>query len=160
MKMRIRNASDADLEAIIALNAFVQRQHAEALPDLFKASTETQKTRSAFQYYLADAASLTLLAEDEQPAGYLWAQFQNRQDGWAQFATRLLYIQHIVVAPQFRRRGIGSMLLHQAVELARREGAKRLELDVWSFNAEAKHFYVRHGFEVFNEKMARRTGAG
>jgi ribosomal protein S18 acetylase RimI-like enzyme len=155
--MHIRNASDADLDAIIALNALVQRQHAKALPDLFKTPTEPQQTRSAFRGFLADSASLTLLAENEQPAGYLWAQFQNRQDGWARFAVRLLYIQHIVVAPNFRRRGIGSLLLNKAIEIAQRKGVERLELDVWSFNGDAKRFYERHGFKIFNEKMTLRT---
>lgn len=158
-KMHIRNASVADLEIIIELNALVQRQHADALPDLFKTSAEPQQTRNAFRDLLADSASLVLLAEDEQPAGYLWAQFQNRQDGWARFAARLLYVQHIVVAPHFRRRGIGSLLMNNAVEIAQREGIKRLELDVWSFNAEAKRFYEKHGFKIFNEKMMLRTDA-
>ena len=28
-----------------------------------------------------------------------------------------------------------------------------MELDVWSFNSEAKHFYLKNGFKVFNERM-------
>ncbi len=155
--MRIRNASDTDLEAIVALSAFVQRQHADALPDLFKAPTESQQTRDAFRDFLADSTSLMLLAEEAQPVGYLWAQLQNRPDGWTRFGLRLLYIQHMAVAPQFRRRGVGSLLLTRAVDIARREGIKRVELDVWSFNSEAKRFYAKHGFEIFNEKMAFRT---
>ena len=49
------------------------------------------------------------------------------------------------------------MMLTRAVDIARREGIKRVELDVWSFNSEAKHFYAKHGFTVFNEKMALKT---
>ena len=33
----------------------------------------------------------------------------------------------------------------------------RFELDVWSFNIDARHFYAKHGFLVFNEKMSCNT---
>lgn len=156
LDMHIRNASVADLDAIIALSAFVQRRHSHAQPEWFKASTDPEQTRDAFRGFLTDPANLVLLAEAEQPAGYLWAQFQNRADGWARFAMRLLYIQHVAVAPGFRRKGIGSLLLNKAIEIARLKGIKRVELDVWSFNTDAKSFYSKHGFEVFNERMALR----
>ena len=155
--MIIRRASASDLEAIIALNAFVQRQHSDALPDCFKAPSQSQQTRDAFRDSLADPTSLMLLAEETQPVGHLWAQFQDKPEGWVRFAQRLLCIQHMVVAPEHRRRGVGSLLLASAIEIARREGVKRVELHVWSFNSDAKRFYAKHGFEVFSEKMAFRT---
>jgi diamine N-acetyltransferase len=155
--MHIRKASETDLSAIIALSAFVQQQHAEALPDLFKAPTESQQTKETFHGFLADATSLMLLAEEAEPVGYLWAQFQNRSEGWTRFAQRLLYIQHMGVATQYRSKGVGSLLLTAAIDIARREGIKRVELDVCSFNSEAKRFYAKHGFEVFNERMALKT---
>jgi ribosomal protein S18 acetylase RimI-like enzyme len=155
--MRIRNATKTDLEAIIALNAFVQQQHADALPELFKAPEELHQTREAFQALLADSTSLVLLAEETQPVGYLWAQFQNRSESWTRLAQRLLYIQHIAVVPQYQHNGIGTILLKKAIEIALKAEVKRVELDVWSFNAEARHFYEKHGFEVFNQKMALKT---
>lgn len=82
---------------------------------------------------------------------------QTRPDGWARRGQRFLYIQHMAVAPEFRRRGVGRLMLTKAVDIARREGIKRVELDVWSFNFDAKRFYTKHGFEVFNEKMAFKT---
>lgn len=157
LDIHVRNALATDLEAIIELSAFVQRQHADALPDLFKAHSDSQQTRDKFRDFLADPTGLTLLAEEGQPVGYLWAQFQNRPEGWTQFGMRLLYIQHMAVAPRFRRKGAGRMLLMRAIEIARQQGIKRVELDVWSFNSEARRFYMKHGFTVFNERMAFRT---
>jgi ribosomal protein S18 acetylase RimI-like enzyme len=157
--IRIRNASATDLEAIVALSAFVQRQHADALPDLFKPPAKSQQIIDTFRGFLADPASLMLVAEAAKPVGYLWAQLQNRPEGWTRFALRLLYIQHMGVTPRFRRRGVGRLLLARAVEIARQQGIKRIELDVCSFNAEARDFYAKHGFAVFNERMAFRTDA-
>jgi ribosomal protein S18 acetylase RimI-like enzyme len=134
LDIRIRNASAADLQAIVALSGFVQRQHADALPDLFKVPVVSKQTRDAFRRFLADSASLMLLAEEGQPAGYLWAEFQNRPESWDRFGKRLLYIHYVAVAPKFRRRGVDSLLLTRAIDIAQREGVKRVELDVWSFN--------------------------
>ena len=39
------------------------------------------------------------------------------------------------------------------MESARSKDINRVELDVWAFNSEARRFYAKHGFEVFNERM-------
>jgi ribosomal protein S18 acetylase RimI-like enzyme len=134
LDIHIRIASAADLQAIVKLSGFVQRKHADALPDLFKVPVVSKQTRDAFRKFLTDPANLMLLAEEGQPAGYLWAEFQNRPESWDQFEQRLLYIHYVAVAPKFRRRGVGSLLLTRAIDIAQREGVKRVELDVWSFN--------------------------
>ena len=152
--MRIRNAKDTDLEALLALNAFVQQQHTDALPALFKTSTEPQQIKKAFKDFVSDPNSFVLLAEETEPAGYLFAQFQTHPANWARLELKLLYIQHLIVAPKFRRRGIATKLLSAALNAARIRGIERIELDVWSFNSKAKNFYLKNGFKVFNERMA------
>ena len=155
--MRVRNATDADLGALLTLNACVQQQHIDALPRLFKTSTEPQEIKDAFKDFISDPNGLVLLAEETEPAGYLFAQFQNHLANWARFELKLLYIQHLIVAPKFRRRGIATKLLSAALDAARSRGIERVELDVWSFNSEARHFYSKNGFKVFNERMTIAT---
>jgi ribosomal protein S18 acetylase RimI-like enzyme len=157
--MLIRNATVNDLDALLALNTFVQQRHADELPRLFEAPTNSQQTVETFRNFIADSASLVLLAVEKEPAGYLWAQFQNRPANWALRELQVLYIQHMVVAPNFRRQSVGSLLMSAALNAAKSKGIERVELDVWSFNLEAKHFYAKHGFKVFNEKMALVTDA-
>jgi ribosomal protein S18 acetylase RimI-like enzyme len=155
--MRVRNAKDTDLGTLLVLNTFVQQQHTDALPRLFKTSTEPQQIKDAFKNFVSDPNSLVLLAEETEPTGYLFAQFQNHPANWARFESKLLYIQHLIVAPKFRRRGIATKLLSAALDAARSRGIGRVELDVWSFNSEAKHFYLKNGFKVFNERMTIAT---
>lgn len=151
--MRVRNATTGDLGTILALNAFVQRQHAEALPRLFKFPTDSQQSVDAFAAILKTPDNLVLMAEDAEPVGYLYAQFQKRPANWVHLELQVLYIQHMVIAPKFRRRGVGTLLLSGATDAARGNRVGRVELDVWAFNSEAKRFYAKHGFEVFNERM-------
>jgi ribosomal protein S18 acetylase RimI-like enzyme len=138
---------------MVALNAFVQRQHAEALPELFKPPIDTAQTVSAFRAILEDSASVVLMAEGQEPVGCLYAQILNRPASWVRLALQVFYIQHLVVSPKHRRQGVGTALLSNALNVARSRGIKRVELDLWSFNSEARRFWSKHGFKVFNERM-------
>ncbi len=157
--MLVRNATVNDLEALLALNTYIQQQHADALPRLFKFPAKSQQTVEKFRNLVADSTSLVLVAEETELAGYLWAQFQNRPENWALKALQVLYIHHMVVVPKFRRQSVGTLLLSAALDAVKSKGIERVELDVWSFNLEAKHFYAKHGFKLFNEKMALVTNA-
>lgn len=59
------------------------------------------------------------------------------------------------VHPDFRRRGIGTRLLHAAVSHARKIGVERVELEVFASNRVAKQIYERYGFSV--EGILRRA---
>ena len=157
--MLIRNATVNDLDAMLALNKFVQQRHADELPQLFKFPAKSQQAVETFRNFITDSTSLVFLAVEKEPMGYLWAQFQNRPANWTLQELQLLYIQHMVVAPKSRRQSVGTLLMSAALNAAKSKGIKRVELDVWSFNLEAKHFYKKHGFKVFNEKMALATDA-
>ncbi len=58
------------------------------------------------------------------------------------------YIANIAVDEGFRGRGIGSMLLEKAVDVAKEEGATYLVLEVRASNHAAQALYRKHGFEV------------
>lgn len=47
--MQIRRATEEDLEAILALNASIQQQHAEALPKIFRPVSRSHQTVETFR---------------------------------------------------------------------------------------------------------------
>jgi RimJ/RimL family protein N-acetyltransferase len=53
----------------------------------------------------------------------------------------------LMVAASHRRRGIGTALLHAAVQWARTAGVRKLELHVFPWNTAAIALYERFGFE-------------
>jgi diamine N-acetyltransferase len=151
--MHIRKATANDLQTLIALNRFVQQQHAKALPHHFKKPQADPHTIRMFRNLIKDSQSFVFLAEDEEPAGYVYAQFQERSESWIRPKSRALYVHHIVVAPKFRRCGVGSALFASVREVAKKKKVERLELDVWFFNTEARKFFAKLGFQISNEKM-------
>lgn len=58
------------------------------------------------------------------------------------------HITNIAVHPDFRKAGIGSMLLTALIETAQIEGAKDLTLEVRKNNIEARMLYEKFGFVV------------
>ncbi|MEM3716617.1 MAG: GNAT family N-acetyltransferase [Candidatus Bathyarchaeia archaeon] len=55
-------------------------------------------------------------------------------------------IHELFVHPCYRGRGIGSLLIEEAVNYARRKGRKMMGLWVGAKNIPAKEFYVKRGF--------------
>ncbi|MGZ5050778.1 MAG: GNAT family N-acetyltransferase [Methylobacter sp.] len=68
---------------------------------------------------------------------------------------RVALLEDMVVAPDARGAGVGSRLLQQAVELARRNGCKRITLLTDRTNESAQRFYRKHGFD-FSAMVAMR----
>lgn len=59
-------------------------------------------------------------------------------------------IEHILVGRQFRRYGIGSLLLNCADDWARKHGCWAIVLETQNVNYPAIQFYLRNGLEVWS----------
>src|SRR5437899_3624810 len=59
-------------------------------------------------------------------------------------------IEHIIVGRQFRRYGIGSLLLSCASDWARNRGCWAIVLETQNVNYPAIQFYLRNGFEAWS----------
>jgi len=60
--------------------------------------------------------------------------------------ARVAMLEDMVVFPASRGKGMGTMLLQAAFQVARVEGCKRITLLTDAQNAAAQRFYARHGF--------------
>jgi ribosomal protein S18 acetylase RimI-like enzyme len=60
-------------------------------------------------------------------------------------------INALLVAPNARRRGLGSLLLDEAVSLAAAGGARHIGLEVDAMNRDALGLYLQRGFETVSE---------
>lgn len=55
------------------------------------------------------------------------------------------FLKDLVVHPDYRKRQIGSWLLHQAFATIKMRGLSQLDLKVLADNVAARRFYARHG---------------
>ena len=112
---------------------------------------------AAFEYILgprrvADA----IIAEVEgQPAGfavYYWTL--------STFAARPgLYLEDLFVRPAFRKRGIGSALLHEVGRIAHRAGSGRFEWIALKWNEKARALYRSSGAREMDKWLLFRMDA-
>jgi len=59
-----------------------------------------------------------------------------------------LHINNLAVRPEYRRHGLGTVLLEHAMSTAARLGARRATLEVRRSNEAARRIYERLGFET------------
>lgn len=87
-----------------------------------------------------DPEGITLAHNERELVGY--SHVENRRGQ--------LFIRMIVVHPHHQRKGIGEKLL-ESVIASGKEQSRRIGLEVFKINHEAKKFYERYGFDVEGE---------
>lgn len=68
---------------------------------------------------------------------------------------RVLYVDDLIVDPEYRRRGLAENLMHHATAVAESVGCGELRLDSGYGRHDAHRFYLRHGFELQCHHFAR-----
>lgn len=89
------------------------------------------------------------------PTGMRWvAEDGDRITGFlvASQVMDEMEIHNVAVHPDLRRRGVGSLLLREALRWGRQRGAQKAYLEVRQSNAAAQAFYKRHKFEVISHR--------
>ena len=115
MPIEIRATTPGDAGAISALNADVQKIHADAHPWRFKPPGPYTFTEKDAKDLLSGPNHFAFLAFDEgAPIGYLVGEIVRRPETARQFAHELIYIHEISVRPYARRNGVGRLLLDAA----------------------------------------------
>lgn len=95
---------------------------------------------SAFEGYLGSAAFLVAVA-DEPVVGYVVA------DTVPGTGRTIGHVKDLAVAPDYRRRGIGSRLLRRALGVVESGGVREVKLEVRESNEAARRLYRAFGFE-------------
>jgi GNAT superfamily N-acetyltransferase len=154
MTTTVRQATLIDAELISALNADVQAVHASALPGRFKPPGPDSFPTAEAAALLANSDNIVFLADvDRAAAGYAYAEVVRRAETSLTYAYEAVYLHHISVRPEYRRRGVGSALLSAVRDSGYGLGIKLLTLDVWSFNEDARAFFQRQGFNPYFDRL-------
>jgi ribosomal protein S18 acetylase RimI-like enzyme len=142
----IRRATPADAPTLARLNVLVQGWHAAHYPEAFFPDPDPSDLAAFFADRLADPTCTAFLAGD--PAtGYALCQLHLRDPSIFSPGYRRLMVDHIAVAPEARRQGLGRALLDAARQLARDLQADEIMLDTWEANTEAHAFFRANGFQ-------------
>ncbi|MCF0116708.1 MAG: ribosomal protein S18-alanine N-acetyltransferase [Bacilli bacterium] len=122
--MIIRSMEEKDLAAVLDINAI---------------SFISPWTQQQFLYEMKENefAHLFVADYDGIVIGYI--------DFWITFDSGC--INHIAVLPNLKRRGVGTILLTDAIARMTNAGVSNITLEVRHHNESAINFYKRHGFK-------------
>jgi ribosomal protein S18 acetylase RimI-like enzyme len=80
------------------------------------------------------------------------AMLGNKQVGWIELGydkwNNRMRVWEFLVNEEFRRRGVGTLLMNHAAKVARQKGARMLVLETQTNNTTAINFYLKFGFEL------------
>ncbi|WP_458125899.1 N-acetyltransferase family protein [Paenibacillus sp. Z3-2] len=140
-----------DHELISRLNHEVQTLHATMYPEHFKAYDydavnqffRSIMTNANFQFYVLEQA--------ENVLGYIWFEIKEYNETAFKKAYRSIYIHQLNILKEYKGKGLGKRLMDKVEEIAGLNHIKKIELDYWSRNDQAKGFYEKNGYTQYRE---------
>lgn len=152
----VRPAVRADLPRLGRLGALLVDEHHGFDERRFIPTRE--RTPADYARFLIrqldDPKAIVLVADDHGDViGYVYAT----DEGYDYMSLRgpAGVLQDILVAPEFRRRGVGEQLLQAAMETLKGRGVSQIVLSTAERNAEAQRLFARAGFRRTMVEMTR-----
>ena len=151
----IREAVATDYERVCALFAEVDALHAEHAPWMFRTPPSEPRSREFFASQLHHVDTALLVADSRELVGVATVVMRNAPEFGVFVPQRWGVLDNIAVAPNWRRRGVGSALTHAAEAWARARDAQFFEIVVYDFNTDARAFYDVLGYEPASTKLRK-----
>jgi ribosomal protein S18 acetylase RimI-like enzyme len=156
VKVEIRPAVQEDYDALCAVVEEVDALHRERLPHLFREPGDRAREREYLFGLMADETVGLLVAEvDGQLAGTVVVGLYDTPPVPILVPRRYAVVDNLVVKREYRRAGVGRVLMEEAQQWAAARGATSIELSVYAFNEPALAFYRGLGYEILRYRMTR-----
>ena len=140
--MFIRNIRKSDYAAIDDLLLQIHQVDVDGRPDMFR-PIEQYMTRDSFESLVANKNVISILAQERgEIIGCCFVSMLERS-GMAHMKSA--YIDLLVVDEKHRRKGVGRAIFREVQRRAKKVGAKRIDLMVWSHNQIAESAYQSYG---------------
>ena len=150
-------------EKLVPEIRLLKTQEIDAAVDLFtrqlrehQLSTGLSQVRSVIEQITKNSRLgfvLVAVAKNGKPVGvalgcaFLAIEHRGRS-GW---------LEELYVLPEFRKRGIGSLLIAEFIQVASGLGWREIDLEIDSGHEQAASLYERHGFQRLNRSRFSRT---
>lgn len=140
--MFIRNIRKSDYAAIDALLLQIHQVDVIGRPDMF-APIERYMTRDSFESLVTNKNVISILAQER--GEIIGCCFVSMLEHSGMAHMKSADIDLLVVDEKHRRKGIGRFIFQDIQRRAKKAGAKRLDLMVWSHNKIAEYAYQSYG---------------
>ena len=139
---------NCNVETLLELNKYVHQWHVNNYPKIFK--DNEKDLRNYFNNSLERPNTYHFIAYDNSEAiGFIQTQIVETNNSPFRLPQKLVYINVIVVKPEYQGKGIAQMLFEKVNELAKKNEISRIELDHWEGNSRARVFFEKMGFKPY-----------
>ena len=153
--MNIKIEQTKDFRALARLNESVQTWHHNNYPQEFKPYDQIEVEKALQEFTQAESFFGFIAKLENKPIGYLIGYVKSRAASAFQFKKEVLYIDQIAVIPAHQKSGVGQLLMDETYQLAKEKKVDEVQLDYWSGNQVAEHFFLKNGFSCFNHRMRK-----
>lgn len=154
IKMKKCGLEDVSLLQEISIETFRDTFESQNKPENIAAYLKNAYQREQLEQELLNPeSSFFFLLVNGEVAGYLKI---NQGDAQSEsMGTETLEVERIYIRSAFKRKGLGTYLINQAIRMAESQKKQRIWLGVWEKNLAARSFYEKMGFvhtgdHVFN----------
>ena len=140
--MVIRNIRKTDYAAVDALLLQIHQVDVDGRPDMFW-PIEQYMTRDSFDSLVTNKNMISILAQER--GEIIGCCFVSMMERSGMVRMKSAYIDLIVVDEQHRNNGVGKAIFNEVKKRAKKAGAKRIDLMVWSHNDVAIRAYESYG---------------
>lgn len=142
--MIIRDIKISDYNKIDKLMQQVHTLHVNNRPDLY-VEIEHPYSMEELEKIIENNDIISVLAEENNEIlGMCIVSIRNKS---GMVEKKTAYMDDLCVDERFRRKGVGKELFSFVSSRAKKKGAERLDLMVWSFNKNALSFYEELGMK-------------
>jgi ribosomal protein S18 acetylase RimI-like enzyme len=155
MNIAIRLATAADIPSLSELFLQSAAYHTQQAPYFFRLPSK-EWICEFFEGHLKNPVVTLLVAElDSKIVGAARAEVRNSPEVPLLRPLTFLHIEEIVVAQNYRRKGVAKALMTKIEEIAQTLNLKQVTLNVWNFNDSTKFLYENLGYGVQRSIMKK-----
>jgi ribonuclease HI len=149
----VRRAVKADYTAIIAIIQGLEKQHVEAVPQLFRTMTYEEQVTDLDTIMSDPNLAFFVSERGRYILGLIHLAFHDEPMRGGVLARRYVKVRDLAVARKYQRSGAGTALMKVAERWARERGTDTIEFNVWEFNRGAFAFYQKLGYVTSSRHM-------
>lgn len=151
----IRRAHLDDHAACCALLEQVDRLHREALPWMFREAPREPRPAADFAAMLDSPEAAVFVADAGSVVGVAMALLRSTPEHPLFQPRRYGLLDNLVIDAGWRGRGLGRALTAAFEDWALAQGAAWLEVNVYTFNADASGAYASMGYAPLSQRLRK-----
>ena len=150
INIRLATAEDASMLAELSRRTFYDTFAAQNTPENMEKFMNEQFTHEALMKEVGEPSNIFIIAEaGNEVAGY--ARLRESAPPPSLDDLPSIEIARIYALQTMIGRGVGNALMKRCIEIAYEMGKRIIWLGVWEENSRAIQFYIKWGFEKFDE---------